>query len=431
METVGESHGGGRRLVVVDALRGLAALLVVLLHVPHLLDQPQRRSGLLFLPMDLGFRGVPMFLVLSGFCIHLGAARRAAAGRGLACDWAAFWRRRFVRLYPPYLAAIAFSLLLMRAPFGGLGFAWYPGGRLGLTRDVLAHLLLVHNVFPQYLCGLNNPPFWSLALEEQLYALYFVLLLLRRRLPGWFLLLAGGALVLLWCASVVGLLAPAWQASPWSLNCPLTWWFAWLLGAAAAEAHTGAARLPRWCSSRAVAALCALASLLMLPRVLQLCQAGPFLAARLGPDAWTTRLLGDFPTCLRLGDMAAAAACFVLLNRWARAEARGRRWGRLAGAFAWLGVISYSLYLTHYPVSAWWTGPCGPTGPSGRCSTRSLAPCCATPSPSPSVSASPWCFTAWSSGTSSTALLVGARPRRRAPGGVRPDPTPRRPQSER
>src|SRR2546428_2282337 len=104
-----------QRLRSVDALRGLAALAVLFTHVPHLETLPLCGRRLLFLPFDYGRQGVTLFLVISGFCIHLTVAKKLAGGQGVACNWAAFWRRRFHRLYPPYLAAIAVSLLCVLA----------------------------------------------------------------------------------------------------------------------------------------------------------------------------------------------------------------------------------------------------------------------------------------------------------------------------
>src|SRR5205823_14160044 len=96
----GATREGGR-LTAVDALRGLAALAVLAIHVPHVRPPQGGRKQLLFLPAEYGTQGVTLFLVISGFCIHLGAARALARGAGARCDWAAFWRRRFRRLYPP------------------------------------------------------------------------------------------------------------------------------------------------------------------------------------------------------------------------------------------------------------------------------------------------------------------------------------------
>ncbi|HMC90428.1 MAG TPA: hypothetical protein VKI17_12820, partial [Gemmataceae bacterium] len=69
--------------------------MVLLKHVPHpeALSDSSRRF--LFLPFEYGPQGVILFLVISGFCIHLNFARKLAAGQAAACNWASFWRRRF------------------------------------------------------------------------------------------------------------------------------------------------------------------------------------------------------------------------------------------------------------------------------------------------------------------------------------------------
>src|SRR5262249_3283302 len=113
--------------------------------------------------------------------IHLSVARRIAGGEGVRSDWGRFWRRRFWRLYPSYIAAIVFSLVIY-ALAGAAAFP--PIERItSLPLDLLAHVLLIQNLFTDYCFTLGNGPFWTLALEEQLYALYALFLLLRRRWP--------------------------------------------------------------------------------------------------------------------------------------------------------------------------------------------------------------------------------------------------------
>jgi peptidoglycan/LPS O-acetylase OafA/YrhL len=51
-----------------------------------------------------------------------------------------------------------------------------------------------------------------------------------------------------------------------------------------------------------------------------------------------------------LSEPVFAVGCFVLLNRWVRSESAGKFTGRLIRPCAALGLISYSLYLTHLPV---------------------------------------------------------------------------------
>src|SRR5262249_40945938 len=108
-----------RRSGAIDALRGVAILLVVAYHAgPLEFRMPSYRDdGWLALPslgwrwlavpvFHCGFPGVPLFFVLSGFCIHLRAARTraGAAARPRLRD---FFLRRFWRIYPPYWIALA------------------------------------------------------------------------------------------------------------------------------------------------------------------------------------------------------------------------------------------------------------------------------------------------------------------------------------
>ena len=78
------------RLVAVDVLRALAALAVLLHHVSFGADDlPGPARTLLSVPVKLGRLGVPLFLVLSGFCIHLSAARGLNRGEGVRPQWRA------------------------------------------------------------------------------------------------------------------------------------------------------------------------------------------------------------------------------------------------------------------------------------------------------------------------------------------------------
>ena len=104
---------GGARLERIDQLRGVAALAVVVCHAavsayrgaPNLGGAPWPWLG-------FGYLGVPLFFVISGFCIHLPQARLLASPAAGRPAWRRFFARRFWRLYPPYLAAIAVALAL-------------------------------------------------------------------------------------------------------------------------------------------------------------------------------------------------------------------------------------------------------------------------------------------------------------------------------
>src|SRR5215510_2577099 len=246
MTTAQSNSPDRRRLRGIDALRGAAALGVVLYHavdqspkaLPHnLLQYPVRAIQL---ASSFGYIGVFLFFVISGFCIHLQWARSRAAGIDPEIRFTSFWKRRIRRLYPPYLIALLLFLLLAAATLG-----------VSLTRfffyDLGMHLLMVHNLDARTAYTINGV-FWTLAIEEQLYLAYFLLLFIRMRW-GWGVTLAVCLLArlgwmvlshLVWLKTGIGVPVPEAAASHW---------FTWALGAIGVEAWLGLIKLPGWCRS--------------------------------------------------------------------------------------------------------------------------------------------------------------------------------------
>ncbi|HEV7473441.1 MAG TPA: acyltransferase, partial [Pyrinomonadaceae bacterium] len=232
------------RLQSIDALRGIAALGVVLYHaitqsssaLPHNLFRLPVR--LLQFVSSFGYIGVFLFFVISGFCIHLQWAKSRANRQPAEIKFGTFWRRRIRRLYPPYL--IAFALfMIMAALTTGINVTHF------FVYDVVMHLLMLHNLDPNT-CYSINGVFWTLAVEEQLYLAYFLLLFLRTRW-GWgpTLLICAAARVAwymfshaVWVTAGIGVPVPEAAASHW---------FTWALGAVAVEAALGLVKLPGWC----------------------------------------------------------------------------------------------------------------------------------------------------------------------------------------
>jgi peptidoglycan/LPS O-acetylase OafA/YrhL len=318
------------RLRSIDALRGIAALGVVLYHA---IDQSARivPNNILGYPVKLiqtlssfGYIGVFLFFVISGFCIHLQWARGQASGTTPKIHFGSFWKRRIRRLYPPYIIAFAIYLLLT---------AWSIGIDVShfFIYDVVMHLLMLHNLDP-HTCYSINGVFWTLAIEEQLYLAYFLLLFVRKRF-GWtttlIICLAArlGWMIfsnVVWRKTGIGVPVPEAAASHW---------FTWALGAIGVEAMFGLIRLPDWLKNLWLAGIL----------VISASAISHFLPLIPKDTPWHNVSWFLIHPMWGLG-------FFMIVNRAVIAE---RRWIKnlrmptLVTAFATLGIFSYSIYLTH------------------------------------------------------------------------------------
>jgi peptidoglycan/LPS O-acetylase OafA/YrhL len=308
---------------LLDGFRGIAILAVFLFHClgasfgyDHLAwgrwfsDFSAPWSFLVLLPCTLGWAGVAVFFVVSGFCIHLSFLK------GPANDWRGFFARRFFRIYPPYLLALVFFACIF-APTR-LGFhSRNDWGQLG------SHALLLHNLDYRFFYGVDAA-FWSIAVEVQLYLIYPLLLAMVRK-TGWQrTLLALGLLETLMRAASSAVETstgnPIWC---WFSASPFGFWFSWAIGAALADAYVQKRPLP---FRRApLVPVCAMAVATAFIRPLN---ALSFLFFALFTAMVLARLL--------------ASERPLSLQSWAAVHLRN------------LGIYSYSFYLLHQPlVFAW------------------------------------------------------------------------------
>lgn len=87
-----------KRIEELDALRGIAALLVLLFHFT--MGRPEANLG-----FKMGTTGVDLFFIISGFVIFMSISKIANSKD--------FIINRISRLYPTYWAAVTFSFLLI------------------------------------------------------------------------------------------------------------------------------------------------------------------------------------------------------------------------------------------------------------------------------------------------------------------------------
>ena len=166
----------GRRYGFLDGLRGLAASYIVLNHAT-LNIVLQDKAG----AMSAGVRwvagwfangllAVQIFIVLSGFCIMLGVMSDNGKLRG---GLGGFAIRRSARILPAYYGALLFTLsLLALVP----GMTALDASDRATVPGLIAHVLMVHNFRPGWITQID-PPMWSLAIEWQIYFVFALVLL--------------------------------------------------------------------------------------------------------------------------------------------------------------------------------------------------------------------------------------------------------------
>ncbi|MFB9125652.1 acyltransferase [Paraburkholderia dipogonis] len=306
---------------VIDAMRGFAALLVAYFHcrqvewvgmqafhqsVGHAFSLNAIAAYLTF-PIAWGSAGVPIFFVISGYCIHRGGALRLAGNPAYRLDTGNFWVRRFARIYPVLLAALVLTFAL----------DWFSLQLPPVNhkiREIGLRAFLVNLFSLQGVAGKtfgSNGALWTLSLEVQFYAIYPLLFALRRRI-GMTSVLAIVALV-----NVVS----AYVLERHDIQFFTSYWFSWTLGAWISDAR--AHRAPQARSSMWLYAL-----------------AAGFVA--LGCAAFHFGQYGAF-------QLWAVGFAFYLYKALERGNpAGGPTFGtRLLSRF---GDFSFSLYLIHLPI---------------------------------------------------------------------------------
>jgi peptidoglycan/LPS O-acetylase OafA/YrhL len=189
-----EKEGISARIYLdtLTGLRGLAALWVAVWHVWGFVGKPQYKIDLWNVQLDLtplirtGWAGVDLFFVLSGFVLGL-AYCQAWLGNRSPIQTPEYFRRRLLRVLPAFYVQIMILLLIMVIT----------GQPLPAVRDVLTQVLMLHNIFGESSTQLN-PVYWTLPVEFDFYLLLPLLMLLVSPSRWVWLLAASVVMVLLY-----------------------------------------------------------------------------------------------------------------------------------------------------------------------------------------------------------------------------------------
>lgn len=301
------SRGGADRLASMEGLRGLAVLLVFMVHyTDRVLPWIEGTwvEGFASRVGDAGNSGVDLFFVLSGFLIYGNLMRREQAYRP-------FVRRRLRRIYPTFLVVLAAYVVVS---FAIPSESKLPGSLAEIPPYLLFNALLLPGIIPV-------PAFitvaWSLSYEVFFYLTVPILITrlnLRERTEQWrwrfFVRLALGLVLL------GGVISGAHPRMSMFVGGMLLWEWLTYRWPRQADDPEAVRKVDRWSTVALVVGVLSLFVLpgdfaFNLPRVVVLLVAWPVLCA----------------------------GCFAV-------DRRCRRW------FSWtplrlLGNVSYSFYLVH------------------------------------------------------------------------------------
>jgi len=173
----------------LDILRGFAAVSVVVYHaIEHFKWTSFPSDNVLCLWFRLGWMGVDLFFVISGFVIALSALK--LIDRDPANYARIYCARRLARIVPlHYLTCLLWVVFIMPAVMFDSRFGWH----------ALSHLTFTHNWWHRTIGSINGPN-WSLGVEMQFYALVLVLAPWLWRAKPWVVLGSCVAVSWIWRA---------------------------------------------------------------------------------------------------------------------------------------------------------------------------------------------------------------------------------------
>lgn len=312
---VGAAAGETDRYVVLDGLRGLAAMAIIIHHFSQVIGSQE-----LFASATIS---VDFFFCLSGFVIAHAYHGRLVQGMPLGD----FVRRRIARLYPMYIVGtvlgVAAMLLLLRAGLTNHS----PASIATATALNLFYVPYLNErtvqVFVEHIDGMlfpMNGPAWSLLFGMIANLCYATSLRFSQRLP---LLIAAISATLLCAATIVYGEAPGWSTENVLGGFPRVL-FSFFAGIVLFQYRDHLLRrLPRF---NAIAVVVLVAAVVAVPR---------FAGHRY---YWLGMVLFAVPLFVALGARSPATRG-TLIQR----------------ALTYAGSLSYTLFCIHFPLIMLWS----------------------------------------------------------------------------
>jgi peptidoglycan/LPS O-acetylase OafA/YrhL len=150
------------RISELDALRGIAALSVVIFHFTHFTVGGPKIDYV----FNLGWSGVDLFFIISGFVIFMTIDK--------CSDWKDFLISRFSRLYPAYWFIVSITSILILLYIKD--YYTFSGGDPNSNSFFLYKYIVNMTMFQYYFKVKNiDGPYWTLTIELVFYI--FMLLL--------------------------------------------------------------------------------------------------------------------------------------------------------------------------------------------------------------------------------------------------------------
>ena len=158
------------RIAVLDGLRGCAILLVVISHVRYGLSVAHPADKIVVHVMAMGWVGVDLFFVLSGFLVT-GVLLDSRGGNGF---YANFYRRRVLRIFPLYYCFLALVVSIAIVRRAESAEARMLLANAGWYVTYLVNVLSL--TAPLVTLPWGTGPLWTLAVEEHFYLVWPVII---------------------------------------------------------------------------------------------------------------------------------------------------------------------------------------------------------------------------------------------------------------